>query len=190
MVGCDSQQVHSPNTDMSSRDRYIATPSLLPARPPHLVLTGGATGATEYGKLYVANWADLDDSFSLSPTTPVDWPVASSRSVANTLEFRAPVPPVFVSLQIFTAVEEVSQLPVSSETGRTTEVGEVYRECHTFLQPCLEFDESSARWSGLPETMFPHEYITVYAEWVVSSDSVEQLPGRVSASWLFRFVNE
>ncbi len=190
MVGCDSQQVHSPNTDMSSRDRYIATPSLPPARPPHLVLTGGATGATEYGKLYVANWADLDDSVSLSPTTPVAWPIASARNAATTLEFRAPTPPVFVSLQIFAAVEEGSRLPADPETGQTTDIGQVYQECHTFLQPCMESDGSSARWSGLPETMLAREFVTVYAEWVKPLRSTDDLPGRVSASWLFHFVNE
>ena len=97
----------------------------------------------------------------------------------------------FVSFQLFLDVEQNSQLPINPLTGELTDVGEIYRECRTNHDTCIDFDDTSARWSAaLPESMFKQEYITVYAEWIVSPSSIDDLLGSVSASWLFHFVNE
>lgn len=191
LVGCGSDLMTDSDVPTVSGIPFIQVPDPPSRQPPPLKLIDDNSECVAVGQLYEADWGDVDRSSIILPLTPVVWPAALPRNGAATLEFISPVPPTFVSFQLFLDVEQNSQLPINPLTGELTDVGEIYRECRTNHETCIEFNDTSARWSAaLPEAMFKQEYITVYAEWIVPPSSIDDLLGSVSASWLFHFVNE
>ena len=165
--------------------------------PPKLVLPRPGDADPVSGELLVVDWDDLTPGLNVRPGDQFLWPDAQNRFGHSTFEVATAVQPNWISVNLYTAVDAETGMPVDPQTGQPTETPVHEFECQGVDgdNRCPEVQDGVVSFDALPASPLPNEYVTVFVAWTVpfTQEELDADPSvtgnRVFASWMFHFAN-